>query len=298
MSGLWRGAAGARIAGNFTVAATALMSMPTIAHGENYRADEVSQRALVELEERGAVGTTGLASAAVGDVEDGSLRRVRYRMDEHLIPGGLASEVESEDDERVFELTPLGKRFLDEHREEVESVGVVRELAADAETAAEQAKKAAERVDGMLSRLKSVEGTAGAASRDVSKLKDELEELRETVHAVESDVSSVEYKVKRIKSNSDSARRNAVEAAERSEEVKAEMEELREEISETREDLSERIDDLEERHQEFAEETVDRVSEEKEFADDLELRIGLLEGRVDDVEAATEASLKLPWRTD
>lgn len=293
---MWAGAVGTRIGGNFTVTATALMGMPTIAHGENYRVDEISQRALVELEERGAVGTTALAEAAVGDVEPGSLRRVRYRMDEHLIPGMLVDEVESEDDERVFELTGLGEKFLDENRDEVESVGVVRELAADAETAAEQAERAAERVDGMMSRLKSVEGTAGAASRDVSKLKDELEELRETVHGVESNVSSVEYKVKRIKSDSDSARRNAAEAAERSEEVEAEMEGLRSEISETREDLSERIDDLEERHEEFAQGTVERVRDEQEFADELERRIRVLTNRVDELESETEASVKLPWK--
>lgn len=272
--------------------------MPTIAYGDNYRVDEVSQRALVELEERGAVGTTGLAAAAVGDVEDGSLRRVRYRMDEHLIPGGLASEVESDDDERVYELNPLGKRFLDEHRDAVESVGVVRELAADAETAAEQAERAAERVDGMMSRIKSVEGTAGAASRDVSKLKDDLEELRDTVNGLRSEASSVEKRMKSVETRVSLARDDAREAAERSEEVEAEMEELRSEISETRDELSERIDDLEQRHEEFAEETVERVRDEREFADDLELRIALLEGRVDDVETATEASLKLPWRSD
>ena len=272
--------------------------MPTISHGENCRVDEVSQRALVELEERGPVGTTGLAQAAVGEVEDGALRRVRYRMDEHLIPGGLAYEVANEGDERVFELTPLGKQFLDENRDAVESVGVVRELAADAETAAEKAERAAERVDGMMSRIKSVEGTAGAASRDVSRLKDELEELREVVHGVESDVSSIEYKVKGIKSDSDSARRNAAEAAERSGEVEAEMEGLRSEILETREDLSERIDDLEERHEEFAQGTVSRVRDEQEFADELERRIAVLTNRVDDLESETEASLKVPWRTD
>ena len=276
---------------NFTVPATALMGMPTIAHGENCRVDEISQRALVELEERGAVGTTALAEAAVGDVEAGSLRRVRYRMDEHLIPGMLVDEVVSEDDERVFELTGLGEKFLDENREAVESVGVVRELAADAETAAEQAAEAAERVDGMFSRLKSVEGTAGAASRDVSKLKDELEELRETVHGVESDVSSVKSKLRRMGSDVSYARETAAEASKRSEEVEAEMEELREEISENREDLTERIDGLEARHEDFAEETVARVGDEREFADELEQRIEQLEERVDEMEKSP-----LPWR--
>mgnify|MGYP006287389839 CR=1 FL=1 len=291
MSGLWRAAVGTRIGGKFTVTARPTIGMPTIAYADNYRVDEVSQRALVELEERGAVGTTGLAAAAVGDVEDGSLRRIRYRMDKHLIPGGLASEVESDDDERVYELNPLGKRFLDEHRDAVESVGVVRELAADAETAAEQAERAAERVDGMMSRIKSVEGTAGAASRDVGELKDGLEELRDTVNGLRSEVSSVDKRMKSVETRVSLARDDAREAAERSEEVEAE-------ISETRDELSERIDDLEQRHEEFAEETVERVRDEREFADDLELRIALLEGRVDDVETATEASLKLPWRSD
>ncbi|KOX93245.1 hypothetical protein AMR74_16510 [Halorubrum tropicale] len=251
----------------------------------------------MELEERGAVGTTGLAAAAVGDVEDGALRRVRYRMDKHLISGGLAYEVDSKGDERIFELTPLGKQFLDEHRDAVESVGVVRELAADAETAAEQAERAAERVDGMLSRIQSVEGTAGAASREISNLKDEIGELQETVRDVKSNVSSVEYKVKSIKSDSKSARSMSLDAVKRSEEVEEEMDELRSEISEARDELTERIADLEERHQKFTEETVKRVRDEQEFADDLELRIAVLEGRVDDVEAATEASLKLPWRS-
>ena len=272
------------ISGNFSMANSSAGGMPTISHGEKYQIDKISQRMLAEMEQRDTVGTSGLVEAAVGSEISGASKRVRYRMDNHLIPSGLAREVPSSGQERVFEMTSKGADFVDEHREAIESVGVVREMAADAENAARQAEEAAGRVDEIVSRLESVEGTAGAATRDVSALREEIDEVQSEVATTRSEVSSVESRLKSLDSIVSIASGNAEEAVVRSEKLEEEVETLRSEIKELQSSFQEQVSELEDRHETFAEEAVKRVSDERKFADELAGRIDEIDTRVSDLE--------------
>jgi uncharacterized protein YoxC len=153
---------------------------------KNYKIDEHSQRILLRLgDERGEFGiadpnpydylSTPVLVAATGFDGSGAAEKVKYRLEEHLIPAGLVEEKErkKEQDTRKFRLTMGGKDWLDNH-EELGYAATLGEAIETAEKAAEDAQSAKESVQNYRS-------TVSELSDDVSNLESVVEELDDSL---------------------------------------------------------------------------------------------------------------------
>jgi len=129
---------------------------------------------LLALESDGPSSTSSLRDAA--DLDQN--QQVIYRMETYLVPAALVSEVgadeRDENEPRLWRLTDGGKRWLQEHREDVEgpqTLDEACETAAEAVDIAEQARS-----------------SAGSATATVADLEQRLDDALATLEAVEATV--------------------------------------------------------------------------------------------------------------
>jgi archaellum component FlaC len=141
-----------------------------------YKIDEHSQRMLLELS-RGEATTGELV--APGGFGEGEYQKVKYRMDEHLIPAGLVEEVpysgryEHNSTPRQFALTRAGREWLREQDE----LG----FPATVEAAVEDAGEALEAAESAKSSVQNYRKKLNRINKRTKALKKRVDEI-ETVH--------------------------------------------------------------------------------------------------------------------
>ena len=266
---MWLNGYFTEIEGNLKAQKWAVYTVPTIKFEGKYKIDEYSQRMIDVLVRQERAATSELAATAFGEATDNARRKVRYRVDEHLLPASLVSEEDTDYDERVFAVTETGLDFVSRHADAIRESGSLERI----DETAQNALETAELVD---SRIDSVSGTVGSIKRNISGIDEEIDEVRETVYKLDSEV----YEVKK--------------ATKRHDKLPARIDQNDDRVSGLESDLAdahERIDDVEEQisqikngilnvhdAQQQLEKTIERESQQHESS------IAQLRERVDELE--------------
>jgi chromosome segregation ATPase len=198
--------------------------MPTISWSDDCQVDEYSQRMIETLVKEKRASTSELAeNSNLGNTDSGR-RKVRYRLDEHLIPGGLVKEIQSADRERVFAQTDGALDFLAAHADEIRESKTLDSVDETAKSALEIANDASETVD---ERVSSIAGKVGSITQKVEEL-DDRAPAPETFNRLEMGIDEIDETTLDLKS-----RINEVEEIQR--ELQSDLEELRSTIDEDKE---------------------------------------------------------------
>jgi len=179
---------------------------------DGYKIDEKSQKILLALYDRHTLRTRELREL----LEEESNSVILYRMREYLKPAGLVvvdREVEvnrAVEPSKVWKLDyPGGRRWVENHREEMAAPSTVEDVHEIAENALETARDA-------LSQVQAVQGERGY----VDHLKSELQEALDEIDSIERATERVEDAVSRAHDQRQRARQERREAAQAADEAR------------------------------------------------------------------------------
>jgi chromosome segregation ATPase len=174
--------------------------MPTISWSDDCQVDEFSQRMIETLVKKERTSTSELAENSDLRNTDAGRRKVRYRLDNHLIPGGLAKEIQSADRERVFAQTDASLDFLAAHAEEIQESKTLDSVDETAKSAIEIAKDASETVD---ERVSSIAGEVGATTQRVEDLKTQSDQNAENITQISNGLEHFDDSISELRNRID-----------------------------------------------------------------------------------------------
>lgn len=240
---------------------------------ENCRIDEYSQRMLLELHGEASVGTGELVRAA--GFEEGAYQKVKYRMEEHLIPAGLVRELPEEssrgpDRARRFTLTRDGSQWVSERFGDLGKPATVDEAVEDAGEALKAANSAKESVQKYRKRVHRWQKKVKAVEEDVEELQrvhrtawgesweveqlhekvDELSEGLEEIEELEESVGEIEERVRVLEEEMRAVSEQHGELEKELTQLKRYFDSHQEEATRERRELEDRIWKVEQRQEE------------------------------------------------
>ncbi len=197
------------------------------------RIDRPSQKILTRLNQVDWMHTGTLQNAA----ELSQNGQVLYRLEEHLIPGGLVEEGKrrTDQDTRRFRLTRTGGEWLDAHQEEVARPASRVETQQMAHEALEEASSAKESVQNYRKKVSRIDGK-------VNDVEDDVDELEEQTDSIDT---SVEYHSGSLQGLRD-RKADEADVEDLDDEMNSRIEELKEQQKESVNYLGGKIEELRE----------------------------------------------------
>lgn len=200
-------------------------SMPTISWSDDCQVDEYSQRMIETLVTEERAATSELAeNSNLGNTDSGR-RKVRYRLDEHLIPGGLVKEIQSADRERVFAQTDAALDFLAAHADKIRESKTLDSVDETAKSALEIARDASETVD---ERVSSIAGKVGSTTQKVENLHDHADRNSENIRNLLNRLYEFQDSISDLSSRIDEVNNTQQELQSAIEEVRTSVDEVEE----------------------------------------------------------------------